>query len=32
VRRSKERIRAIIFMYLSYPFRYYGQDCSVTLK
>jgi hypothetical protein len=32
VRRSKERIRAIIFMHLSYPFRHYRQDCSVTLK
>ena len=32
VRRSKERIRAIVFMYLSYPFRHYRHSCSVTLK
>jgi len=32
VRRSKERIRAIVFIPLSYPFSHYRQDCSVTLK
>ena len=31
VRRSKERIRAIIFIFLSYPFRYYIHSCSVAL-
>ena len=30
VRRSKERMRAIIFTRLSYPFRHYRQDCSVA--
>ena len=31
VRMSKERIRAIIFMRLSYPFRHYMHSCSVAL-
>ena len=30
VRRSKERIRAIVFTSPSYPFRHYRNSCSVA--